>query len=131
MTNYLHNAFKKLPDTAVPTALHNATYRAVMFLKYRRYLKIAIALTAVTFLFSIWHVYTKLIETDALSVIQAIANTIDLTFDSIYDSFSTAFEFLPIQALILSTLNLLALICAIFFAQTFTRFQQQSEMRLK
>jgi hypothetical protein len=131
MDKNLYTAFKKLTDTIVPATLHNATYRAVIFLRYKRYIKIAIILTAGTFLFSLWHVYTKLIEVDAVSIFKSIVSTFELSIDSIFDSFETAFEFLPIQAIILSMLNLIALVCALFVAQTFTQFQRQSEVEIK
>jgi hypothetical protein len=100
----------------------------VVFWRYRKYIIIATSLVAITFLFSLWHVYTRMMEAQTISTIKALLGSFELSLDSITDSLETAFDFLPIQSIVLSTLNLITLVFAIFFFHTFSKLQSRLEI---
>ena len=123
MDKNLSRAFKKLPDTEVPLKLHLDTYRGAIFDKYQKYAGIAIWVMAASFLFSIWHTYTRMIETDTIGTAKALWGVFEFDLDSFTYSIKTIIEFVPLQSVMLSGLNLLALLLAAFTARKFSKFQ--------
>lgn len=129
MDNYFFNRFQKLTDVPLPDGLHVATYRAMILHRYKKYTVIIASLISLTFLFSVWHVYTRMIEAEALSTIKILISASELTLDSIFDSTKTLFEFLPIQSIILSLLNFITLAFMFFLFQTFNKLEKRLEVK--
>lgn len=125
MDKFLLQAFQNLPDAQLPAGLHAAAVRAVAFRRYRKYAVWLMCLVTVTFIFSLWHVYTRLVEADALSVVKAVVGTFELSFDSITDSIETLVRFLPVQSLILLTLNFVTFVFMFFLLRSFSRLQNR------
>lgn len=123
MDKFLLKAFQNLQDVDVPGSLHVTTLRAADFWRYRKYAFILTGLVAATFCFSLWHLYTRMIEADALSVIKAVGSTFEFSFDSLVDSIKTLFQFLPIQSIILFILNLTTFGFMVFLLRVFARLQ--------
>lgn len=105
MDNFLYQTFQRLAEAEVPASLHDSTYRAAIFWRYKRYVLYATSLVAVTFIFSLWHLYTRTIETDIILSTRAILSTVELSADSIMDALETFFQILPTQAITLTILN--------------------------
>lgn len=125
MDKFLLKAFQNLSDIEVPDELHASIFQAATFRRYRKYTFMVTSLIAVTFLFSLWDVYTRMAEINAVSVIKAVIGAFELNLDSAADSARTLFQFLPIQSIILLTLNLTAFVFMIFLLRAFTRLQDR------
>lgn len=128
MDKFLFQAFQNLPSHEVPDELHTAMYRAAAFRRTWKYVSILTSTLAVAFLFSLWHLYTRTVQVDTFSALRAIADTIDLSMDSIVDSAKMLLDALPTQAVILSLLNFTALIFMAFLLHSFSRVQHEFKM---
>lgn len=122
---FIFQAFQGLPTREVSDELHSAIYRAAAFRRSWKYVYILTGILAVAFIFSLWHLYTRSVEVDTFSTLRAIADTFDLSMDSVADSARAVLGALPIQASILAILNLIALIFMTFVLQSFSRVQEQ------
>lgn len=121
MDKFILQAFKNLPEADIPDSLHSAVLRAVIFRRVWNYVSVLTFIISLTFLFSLWHMYTRVLEVDTIPALKAVASTLEFNISSITDSISTLFEFLPIQSIMLSMLNFLALIFMVFLLRSFMR----------
>lgn len=123
MDKFIYNAFQNLPETAVPQSLHASIVRATLFRRVFKYITVLTIVVAFTFVVSIFHLHTRMLETESLLTIKAVIGTLDFSLDSIFDSLGTLFEFLPVQAIILSFLNFVALVFMILLMSSFMRLK--------
>lgn len=128
MDKFLLRAFQSLPETQVPNDLHAAIFRAAAFRRSWKYVSMLTLVIGLAFVFSIWHLYTRTIEIDALSSLKSIWGSLDLTLDSIIDSAQSLIDSLPVQSIIITMLNLIALIFMTFIFRSFSRLQEQFKM---
>lgn len=128
MDKFLFQAFQNLPVAEVSSEMHAAIFRAAAFRRSWRYVSYLTIILGTTFFLSLWHVYTRSVDIESLSAIKAVANTIDLSLDSITDSAKALFDFLPLQAILLSLLNFVAFVFMAFLLRSFSRLQTQFKM---
>jgi hypothetical protein len=125
MDKYLFHAFEKLTDTEAPRSVHLATIRDVSLKRYRAYGLVITVFFSGSFLYSIWHIYNRLVEIDVLTVLSSIGITFEPSLNSIWYSLQTLVQFLPIETIILSILNLASLLFMISLIRSFDRFQKK------
>lgn len=128
MDKFLYQAFQNLSTEEVPNELHASIFRAAAFRRSWKYASFLTGVTALAFIFSLWHVYTRSMEIETFSAIKAIVGTIDLNVDSLADSARTLVDFLPVQAIVITLLNLTALVFMVFLMRSFSRLQAQFRM---
>lgn len=125
MDKFLLKAFQSLPSIEVPDELHSAIFRAAAFRRSWKYVSLLTVIIGLTFVFSLWHLYTRIIDTEALSSLGALFNSLDFSFNSIADSIRALIDFLPIKSITLSLLNLTSLIFMMFLMRSFAKLQTQ------
>jgi hypothetical protein len=125
MDKLLLQAFQNLKDTEVSKGVHAGLVHMVTFERYKRYAFVVTVLIAINFIFSLSRLYTKLMEINAIEVINAIFSTLELSFNSVTDSFSIIFQFLPMQSVLLLFCNLLALILMVSLLQLLSKIRDR------
>lgn len=125
MDKFLLKAFQNLPAYEVPNELHARILRSVIFHRSWKYVWFLTVLLAVMFVFSLWHLYTRGVETESAFTIQTVLDTVELNSASITDSFRTLADTLPIQPIAISLFNLVALIFMAIVLRSFSKIQHQ------
>lgn len=128
MDKFLLQAFQNLPTTEVSSELHAAIFRAAVFRRSWRHVSYLTVILGVTFFLSLWHVYSRSVDIESFSALRAVANTLDMSLDSLTDSAKALFDFLPLQAIAISLLNFIAFVFMAFLMRSFFRLQTQFKM---
>ena len=125
MDKLLFQAFQNLPGYNVSDELHAKILRAAMFRKYRNYVIYLTIMLLVAFAFSLWHFYTRSVDNELPFTLKIIWDTLDLSVDSLVYSAKTLVDALPVQALVLTILNFVALAFMALVLRSFSRIQEQ------
>ena len=123
MDKFLYEIFKTIPDEQTPGHLHTATMKRVLFSRLQ-HIAVAIAVVAsVSFVFSLWHLYAKMIELDFIATARLVASSLEFDMASITDAFSSMAAFTPINAVVFAFLNFIAFGFSLYLVRTFKRMQ--------
>lgn len=123
MNKFLYEIFKTMPDEQAPTYLHRATMKRVLFFQGER---VAVAITAaigISLVFSLWHLYAKMIELDFIATARLVASTVEFDATSIADAFGSMMAFTPVNAAMFSFLNFITFVFSLYLLRTFKRMQ--------
>lgn len=123
MDDLLYKIFKALPNEPAPNGIHRATMRRVLFLRSYKMMAIVAAVVSASFLFSLWHLYVRLIEIDFLSTAKMIFSSFEFDVDSIIEAFHSVVDFTPVGAATLAFLNFIVLVFVLYLLNTFKRMQ--------
>lgn len=129
MDKFLLQAFQSLPDSKVPSELHAAVFRAAAFRRSWKYVSALTFAIAFAFSFSLWHLYTRIIDIQLLSSLKAITATFELSWVSFMDTVGMLADTLPLHSIIIVLLNFVALIFMMFVLRSFMRLQSQFQAR--
>ena len=97
----------------LPKELHNSVMKTAYTKWARTFFIIPCLLLAINLLFSGWYMWTKVVETETLSVLATLFDGFQLTADFFSDFVSTAFAYLPFEAFFIFAINLLLTMYAI------------------
>lgn len=123
MDNLLYKIFKAIPDEPIPSGIHGATMRRVLFLRsYKIVTVVAVAICA-SFAFSLWHLYVRLVELDFLTTAKAVFSTFEFDINSVVEAFQAMTDFTPVGAATVSLLNLIAFGFVLYLLSSFKRMR--------
>ena len=105
MDKFLYTIFASLPDQLTPERFHRATVDRILLLRLQKTTFAITIVTGVGFVFSLWHLYARMIELDFITTTQLVFSTLEFDLDSLVDALRTMASFTPVSALTFSFFN--------------------------
>lgn len=96
---------KDLPDETIPSGLHAHIMRRVWFRHFTQFPLPFLILLLGNLAISGWHIWTKLVEAEFFSVVQALTESFEWSFSFLSDAAATLISILPLYSLLVFAIN--------------------------
>ncbi len=112
----------ELPAIEFPSGLHGKIMRQLFFLKFRIPFFVISAFLFCNIIISVYHAWSRMINTEAFSIVVALWEGFEWSFDFFADSARTVVEYFPIGWFLIVMTNSLLLGYVVFLYFSFKKF---------
>lgn len=106
MENDLSEKLREISDVQLPLGLHARVMASAIFLKFRTKLILFSGLLLLGLVFSGWHIWTRISDVEALSIMQTVFSGFQADFTFVNDFIQTFYGFFPIASIFIFVVNL-------------------------
>lgn len=96
----MKRAFEQNLNKNFPANLHKKIMRRIFILKHKNIFLAGAGLILIHFLFSIWRLWSVLIETEFLGVVKALTQDVEMDFDLLEDAIKNIISLAPAAQII-------------------------------
>lgn len=107
--NNISRTMRELPVITFPPGLHGKIMRQLFFLKFRIPFFIISALLVCNIAISMYHIWSRMINTEMFSIVATLWEGFEWTFDFFVEFMRTITEYFPIGSFVIVMTNFLLL----------------------
>lgn len=103
--NNLSQKIMAMPETEVPVSLHNKILRKAFFLKLEKPIIFVLSLLSLNLIVSGWHIWTKIVEADFITVIKLLFGNFELSYRFFLDFAQIIAAVISLRLILIFALN--------------------------
>ncbi len=115
----IKKAMQQLPDASFPEHLHQKIMRSVRWQQSRVSVGIFALLIGFNLIVSAFHLWARLVEFDTIAVFKELMGSFEISYDFFQDVLSTAATTIPLNAMMIFSLNFFLSVYAFYFFRQF------------